>query len=197
MTSRAVTVRREPEDPRQVTFLDLFFDLVFVFALFQLSQRLLKHLGWSGAFQTAVLLLAVWLVWSQTVGISDRYDPRQPTIQLLIIGSMFGAFMLAAAAPEAFGTRGPVFGSAYVAVQVGRSLFIMAVTRGGERQPEARLLFWFGVSALPWLAGTAAQGWARAVLWALAVAVDYTSFGLGWPRSGAGPGARGGVCDLR
>jgi low temperature requirement protein LtrA len=106
MTKRTATLRRGPEEPRPVTFLELFFDLVFVFALFQLSQGLLKHLRWSGAFQTAVLLLAAWSVWEYTAGVSDRYDPRRPAIQLLVIGSMFGASVLAAVVPEGRG-HGP------------------------------------------------------------------------------------------
>ncbi|SCL15998.1 Low temperature requirement protein LtrA [Micromonospora rhizosphaerae] len=172
---------------RRATFLDLFLDLVFVLALFRLSQGLLEHLDWSGAFQTLVLLLAVWWVWSQTAGTSDRFDPRRPAIQALVIGCMFGSFVLAAAAPEAFGVHGLLFAGAYVAVQVGRSLFLVIVTRGGERQrPELRVLFWYGVSAVPWLAGAVVQGWARGVLWALAVAVDYAAPRLGWPTPGLG-----------
>jgi low temperature requirement protein LtrA len=102
---------------------------------------------------------------------------------------MFGAAVLAAVVPEAFSTRGLVFAGAYVAVQVGRSPFLMVITRGERRPewlPELRLLFWFGVSALPWLAGAFVQGWARGVLWALAVAVDYTALGLGLPTPGLG-----------
>jgi low temperature requirement protein LtrA len=185
MTNRAVALQREPGEPRQATFLDLFFDLVFVFALFQLSRGLLAHLGWSSALQTAVLLFAVWSVWNYTTEVSNRYDPARPAMQLLVIGSMFGVFVLAAAVPEAFGTRGLVFAGAYVAVQVGRSLFLVAV-RGAGQRPEVRELFWFGVSALPWLAGAVAHGWARAALWALAVAVDYASLGLGLPTPGLG-----------
>ena len=77
---------------------------------------------------------------------------------------------------------------AYVAVQVGRSLFLVAATRGDKRQrPEVQVLFCFGVSALPWLAGGLAHGWARGVLWTLAVAVDYTMPRLGWPTPKLGP----------
>jgi low temperature requirement protein LtrA len=99
---------------------------------------------------------------------------------------MFGSFVLAAAVTEAFGTRGLLFAGAYVAVQVGRGLVLVVVTRGDQRRPEVRLLFWFGVSAMPWLAGTLVQGWARGVLWALALAVDYVAGGLSWltPRLG-------------
>jgi low temperature requirement protein LtrA len=130
MTNRAATLRRGPEDPRRATFLDLFYDLAFVFALFQLSHGLLAHLRWSGAFQTAVLLLAVWLVWINTATIGDRYDPARPTIQLVTIGAMFGALVLAIAVPEAFGTRGLVFAGVYTALQVGRNLFLVVITRG-------------------------------------------------------------------
>jgi low temperature requirement protein LtrA len=186
MTNRTAALLLGPEDPRQATFLDLFFDLVFVFALFQLSHRLLAHLGWNGAFQTAVLLLAVWLVWNHTAGIGDRYDTRQPAIELMVIGSMLGVFVLAATVPGAFGRLGLVFAGAYTTVQVGRCLFFVLVTRGDKRRPEVRRLFWFGVSALPWLAGAASQGWTREVLWTLAVGVDYVVPRLGWPAPGIG-----------
>jgi low temperature requirement protein LtrA len=187
MRSRAATLLRGTEDPGRATFLELFFDLVFVFAVFRLSQGLLDRLSWSGALQTVVLLLAVWWVWSQTAGTADRFDPRRPAIQLLIIGSMFGSFVLAIAAPEAFGTGGLIFAGVYVAVQVGRSFFLVVATWGHERQrPELRLLFWFAVSTPLWIAGALAHGWARGVLWALAVAVDYAAFVLGVPTPGLG-----------
>jgi low temperature requirement protein LtrA len=76
MTNRVATLRRGPEDPQRATFLEPLLDLAFVFALSQLSDGLLGHLSWNGAFQTAVLLLAVWSVWSYTAGMSGRYDPR-------------------------------------------------------------------------------------------------------------------------
>jgi low temperature requirement protein LtrA len=186
MTSRAATLRRKPEHPDRATFLDLFFDLAFVLALSQLSLGLLEHLRWSGAFQTAVLLLAAWSVWGSTAGISHRYDPGRPAIQLLIIGSTFGAAVLAAAVPEAFGARGLLFAGAYLAVQAGRNLFLVLATRSDEHQPEARQLFWSGVSALPWLAGAFAQGWVRTVLWALAIVADYTAPRLGMRVPGLG-----------
>jgi low temperature requirement protein LtrA len=181
MTGGATRLLREREE-HGATFLDLFLDLVFVFALFRLSQGLLEHLNWSGAFQTLLLLLAVWRVWSGTSEVSDRFDPRRPAIQLLIIGCMFGSMVLAAAVPEAFGAHGLLFAGAYVAVQIGRSLVLVIITRGDERQPtEMRLVFWYGVSAVPWLASAVVQGWPRGVLWSLALAVDWTVPRLGWP----------------
>ncbi|WP_244298406.1 low temperature requirement protein A [Micromonospora cremea] len=182
MTGGAAGLRRRPEDPQRATFLELFFDLVFVLALFRVSQGLLEHLTWSGAFQTLVLLLALWWVWVHTAGAADILDPRRAPIQLLVIATMFGTLLLAAAAPEAFHERGLFFAGAYVAIQVGRSVFIVAVVRDDEVRPfYLRLLFWFGVSAVPWIAGAAAHGTARAVLWTLALAVEYTAIALRYP----------------
>ncbi|RZU75098.1 low temperature requirement protein LtrA [Micromonospora kangleipakensis] len=181
MTSGAARLVRGPGGHR-ATFLDLFLDLVFVFALFRLSQGLLEHLNWSGAFQTLLLLLAMWRVWTATAVISDRFDSRRPAIPVLVIGCMFGSMVLAAATPKAFGEHGLLFAGAYVAVQIGRSLFLVIVTRGDKRQRlEIRELFWYGVSAVPWLAGGVVQGWPRGVLWALAVAVDYAAIRFRWP----------------
>jgi low temperature requirement protein LtrA len=185
MSSRAATLLRGPEDADRATFLDLFFDLVFVFTLFRLSQGLLNHLTWSHAFQTLVLLLALTWVWGNTAGVGDRFDPAQPAIQVLVIATMFGAFVMAVVAPEAFGPRGLVFAGTLVAVQVGRGLFLVVVRRGDDRQRiEVRTLFWAGVSAPPWLAGALAHGWARGVLWTVALAVDYAAFRLGAPTPG-------------
>jgi low temperature requirement protein LtrA len=187
MRRTAASLLRGPEDPGRPTFLELFFDLAFVFALFRLSQGLLDRLNWSGAFQMVVLLLALWWVWGQTAGVADRFDVAQPAIQALVLGCMLGAFVLAVLVPEAFGPRGLAFAGAYLAIQIGRSLFLVVAARGDERQrPELRWLFWYGVSALPWLAGALTQGWTRGLLWLLAVAVDYAPLRFGLPTPGLG-----------
>ena len=186
-TSRAAELIRDPEDPQRATFLELFFDLVFVLALTQLSHALIQHLTWTGAFQTLVLSLALWSVWSQTAGTTDRLDPQRSPVQLIVVATMLGSLVLAAATPEAFGTQGPLFAGAYVAINVGRSAFLMLVLRGHEvRRIWARQLVWFGVSAGPWIAGALVHDSARAALWTLAVAVDYAAAALLWPTPGLG-----------
>jgi low temperature requirement protein LtrA len=172
----------------------LFFDLVFVLALTQLSRGLIQHLTWNGAFQTLVLLLALWWVWGFTAGVTDRFDPQRPPIQLLVVASMLGSLLLAATVPEAFGQQGALFAGADVAINVGRSVFLVLLLRGHEAQRLwARHLAWFGVSAVPWIAGAVTHHSARTALWAAAVAVDYTAAGLRWPTPGLG---RGTVSDL-
>ncbi|MER6590867.1 low temperature requirement protein A [Micromonospora purpureochromogenes] len=95
-TGRAEQLLRKPEQGRSA-FLELFFDLVFVLAFFRLSQELLEQLSWTGAFQTLVLLLPVLHVWAYTARFTDLFDPRNPLIQLLVMSTMFGVLVMAAA----------------------------------------------------------------------------------------------------
>ncbi|MEH0981814.1 low temperature requirement protein A [Micromonospora sp. CPCC 205556] len=181
MRSGAAGLLRRPEEPR-ATYLELFFDLVFVFGLARLSQQLLEQLNWSGAFQLLVLLLALWAVWANTARLTDRLSPRRTPIQLLVIATMFATLLMAAAVPEAFGEQGLIFAGIYVTTQIGRNAGAALLLRGHEGQRAfLRQLFWFGVSAVPWIAGAVTHDTARAVLWALAVTVEYVSVSLGLP----------------
>ncbi|MEU5942769.1 low temperature requirement protein A [Micromonospora sp. NPDC047548] len=186
-TTRGAKLLRRPGDPRPGNFLDLFFDLVFVVALAQLSHGLTEDLRWSGAFRTLVLLVAMWWVWAVTAWITDLYDPRRPAIQLLVTATMLGTLVMVVALPDAFGERGLAFAGAYVTIHIGRQLFLALALRGHELQRRSmRLLFWFSVSAVPWIAGALVPGTARGALWTLAVAVDYTSGMLRYPTPGLG-----------
>ncbi|WBC14896.1 low temperature requirement protein A [Micromonospora sp. WMMA1998] len=186
-TGRAAELLRRPGGPQRATFLELFFDLVFVLALALLSRSLAEDLGWSGAFRALVLLGAMWWVWSSTAWLTDRTDPQRPVIQALVITTMVGSLVMAAAVPEAFGDTGLIFAGAYVAVQLSRGIVLTAVLRGHELQRNAmRGLFWYGLSALPWIAGALVHGTARGALWALAVVLDHTAGRIGFPTPGAG-----------
>jgi low temperature requirement protein LtrA len=75
-----------------------------------------------------------------------------------------------------------IFAGAYVAIQIGRGLFLVLAMRARELQRRsARALFWAGLSAVPWIAGALTHGTARGALWTLAVALDYAAFALGFP----------------
>jgi low temperature requirement protein LtrA len=186
MTSGTAAVRlRRPEAPQRATFLELFFDLAFVFALFQLSHELLQHLDWSGALQVLIVFLAVWRVWGITTWITDRLDPQQQRLQLLVIVSLLGIVVLAAALPQAFGKYGLIFAGVYVALHLGRYLALVLALRGHELQRvTVRAVFWAGVSAVPWIAGALVHPAAREGLWGLAVVVDYAVFALNFPIPG-------------
>lgn len=109
----------------RVTFEELLFDLVYVFAVTQLSHGLLHHLSLSGVIETLILWFAVWLGWQYTCWVTNWFDPETPRVRGLIFSLMLPALLMAASIPAAFGERGLIFASAYVLIQVGRTAFIV------------------------------------------------------------------------
>ncbi|AXO34839.1 low temperature requirement protein A [Micromonospora chalcea] len=175
---------RDPEAPRRVTLLELFFDLVYVVALALISRNLVAGVSWQRAAESLIMLMAIWWTWAITTLVTDIYDPQRTEIKLLIVAVMFGALLMTTAIPEAFASRGLVFGGTYVAIHLGRGLFLMPAVR---RHPQSsrraiRIFVWFAVSAVPWLIGAlAAHGTARLWFWAGALAIDYLGFRLAYP----------------
>ncbi|MEH0843983.1 low temperature requirement protein A [Micromonospora sp. CPCC 205711] len=179
---------REPDSPRRVTLLELFFDLVYVVALALISRGLVTDLTWQHAGQSLIMLMAIWWTWAITTLVTDMYDPERPEIKLLITAVMFGALLMTTAIPHAFDTRGLVFAGTYVAIHLGRGLFLIPTVRAHPetQRRAARIFIWFGVSAIPWIVGAFVGGHAREALWALALAIDYGGFRLAYPVPGLG-----------
>jgi low temperature requirement protein LtrA len=109
--------RNEGEQP--VTPLELFFDLAFVFAVTQLSHRLLGHLTIGGTLGTLLLLVAVWRAWVDTTWVTNWFNPDRAPVGLLLVALMLLSLLMSVAIPEAFGERGLMFALAYVGIQVG------------------------------------------------------------------------------
>jgi low temperature requirement protein LtrA len=186
--SRPPRILRKDGQPEYPTFLELFFDLVYIFMLSRLSAGLAADLNPRNAVQTAVLLLAAWWVWVLTAWLTDIFDPQLSLIQALVLVTMFGTLVMAIAAPRAFGEHGVVFVAAYYGIQFARASILVPGTRT-DRYVQARsvrVFFWFLVSAGPWVAGAFTEGVSRLVLWAVAVAVDLGSARIGWPTPGLG-----------
>jgi low temperature requirement protein LtrA len=176
-----------------VTNVELFFDLVYVFAITQLSHVLVHQPSVDGAIQAAVLLGLVWQVWVYTTWMTNYLDPRRGSVRLLLLGLMLGSLVLAAALPEAFGERGLLVAAMYVAMQVGRCLFTIWALRGEVLQPVFwRVLPWSAVTGVVVLLGaTLAHGHARELLWALAIAMDLIGAAIGFYLPGYGRSATG------
>ncbi|MBQ0901150.1 low temperature requirement protein A [Micromonospora sp. U21] len=179
---------RDPESPRRVTLLELFFDLVYVVALALISRNMVDGLDWHRAAEALILLSAVWWTWAITTLVTDMYDPERNEIKLLVAAVMFGVLLMTTAIPEAFGARGLVFAVTYVAIHLGRGLFLMPTVR---REPQtqrraARIFVWFAVSAIPWIIGGFVSDDARMACWAIALAIDYGGFRLAYPVPGLG-----------
>jgi len=149
---------------------------VFVFAITQVSHLLLAHLTWEGAGQSLLVLLVVWWSWNYTTWVTNELDPESTSVRLLMIALMLASLTMAVAIPEAFGDRALLFAVSYVAIQVGRHLFLtFAAAEGGtnERERAGRILAWFVAAGILWIAGALVDGPVRVVLWLLALALDY------------------------
>src|SRR5215208_4049614 len=110
---------RTERQHHRVTFVELFFDLVFVFAVTQLSHKLVEDFSPLGVLETALLLLAVWWVWVYTSWITNWLDPDRTPVRLMLFVLMLAGLGLTTSIPKAFETRGLVFAAAYAAMQVG------------------------------------------------------------------------------
>ena len=190
MIPATVLRRRIEGEAPAVTNMELFFDLVYVFAFTQLSHTLLHHLTARGAVETLVLFLAVWWAWNYTAWATNWIDPEQPPVRVLMVGLMLISLIMSAAIPEAFTTRALVFALAYVAIQLARSGFMVVALRGQLMgRNYAQLLAWSGIAGVFWVAGAMVEGEARLALWIVALAIDLSSplHGFWLPRLGSTP----------
>ena len=162
-----------PAQEQEVTKLELFFDLVYVFAISQLSEHLLEHLTWRGALETLVLSMTVFVVWSFTTYESTMVLARRYAARRVILAVMVAGLVMNASITHAFEDSPWTFVVPMLAIQVGRS----AMTRRYDVYPQLRahrvsMIIWQGGSAVPWLLGALASPEHRLWWWAAALAVD-------------------------
>src|SRR6201987_5687938 len=167
-----------PDRPSRVTNAELFFDLVFVYAVTQLSHMLLGRFNALGAVEVTLLFLAVWWVWVYTTWVTNWLDPEETPVRRLLFLLMLGGLVLSTSLPTAFEGRGLWFAGAYAAMQVGRTLFWLLATpphRVLVRHNAIRILAWLSVSAVLWILGGLAEGQVRLWLWIAALAIEYVA----------------------
>ena len=167
-----------PDRHARVTNAELFFDLVFVFAVTQLSHTLLHHFTPLGAVQVTLLFLAVWWVWVYTTWVTNWLDPEQTPVRILLFLLMLGGLVLSTSIPRAFEERGLWFAGAYATMQIGRTVFWLLATpkhRTLVRHNAIRILAWLCFSAVFWILGGLAEGEMRLYFWIVALAIEYVS----------------------
>jgi low temperature requirement protein LtrA len=170
------------------TTVELFFDLVYVFAVTQLSHQILGDLSVAGVARAAFLLLVVWWAWIYTTWMANWFDPASPVVRVVLTAVMLGSLLMAAALPEAFGKSGLLFAASYVALQVGRNVAAAWLLNRRHRLQDIfeRLVVWSAAAGVLWLAGAALDGDQRLVLWVPALALELAAPAAGYwlPRRG-------------
>lgn len=175
-TNETLLRTRAPHQHHRVTYVELFFDLVFVFAITQISHTLLAHFTPLGVLQTTILFLAVWWVWIFTSWITNWLDPERTPVRVMLFVLMIAGLLLSTSIPKAFEGRGLAFALAFTTMQVGRSIFTylsIPKSESGWRRNLLRITCWLTCSGVFWIAGAFAEGQMRLVLWIVAVAIEY------------------------
>ncbi|MGW5877429.1 low temperature requirement protein A [Nocardiopsis terrae] len=164
-----------PEGARrsEVAPIELFFDLVYVFAIIQVSHTLLANLTWLGVLQVAVLFGAVWWAWNYSAWAMNWLDPHSGLVRVLNALLMLAALGMSLGLPHAFAEDGLLFASCYVAAQVGRPAFTALALRGHVLAKNyTNLLAWSATAGVLFIVGAFLDPGPRLAVWLVALLVD-------------------------
>ena len=179
----AGVLRPAARESTNVLPVELFFDLVYVLAITQLTRHLLDHLTLRGAGETLVLFLAVWLGWIQVTWITNYFDLHARAVRLVLIGLALASLIMSASLLESFNGRGVAFGCGFAAVLTGGAVFGLAAVGRRHHVGMAleRVLIWTSATGLLFVAGGFAGGDARISIWLGTIVGTYFVIWLGFP----------------
>jgi low temperature requirement protein LtrA len=168
----------DAEKGDRVGFIELFFDLVFVFAVTQLAHRLVEHSSAAGVAQSLVLFLAIWSVWTGTTWVTNRLDVERNSVRLLLLAMMVGGLFQALAIPDAFKypSDARAFAIVHIALQLGRTLFIVAAFFRHNTlhlRHSIRTVVWVAAASPLWIAGALQSSEERLLWWSAALIIEY------------------------
>ena len=173
----------------KVSFVELFFDLVFVFSISQLAHSLAEHFTPLGALEAVMLIFAIWWVWVFTAWVTNWLDPDRMPVRIMLFVLMFAGLILSSAIPDAFGEKAIFFAGAYVFMQVGRSLFTVYALKNvspANHRNFLRITSWLVLSGVFWIIGALMEGEMRVGLWLAALVIEYSAPALGFRVPGLG-----------
>jgi low temperature requirement protein LtrA len=166
-------VAAQPSEPTRVTTLELFFDLVFVFTITQLTTVLYRSPSARSLLEVVLMLGVIWWMYGGYAWMTNTVSAHTPSRRLLLLLGMASYFVLALSIPHAFSSSGLAFGLAYlVIVGVHATLFTRASSASAARAILTLAPFNLASAAVI-LAGGALGGRAQYVLWAVAVAFEW------------------------
>jgi len=170
-------LREGSADPERVTYVELFFDLVFAFAIAQMAGVLTDEPTFLTIAEATVITLAVWWVWVYTTWATNWLNPESRPVLWLLLALSATGLVISESIPEAFDDRRFVFVGAYLIYALIRTVgVIVAVRRASPAIAggQYRILVWTAVSGVFWVAGCfAPEIWMRLALWVIAIVIDY------------------------
>ncbi|MBV9334642.1 MAG: low temperature requirement protein A [Solirubrobacterales bacterium] len=165
----------ESPDERRTAPVELLWDLVFVFAITQVTTLLWRDLTWGGFGRAMLVLALVWWAWSAYVWAVNAQDPGSPTLRACLLLSMVSIFISGLSVPHAFGSEATLFAVSYAFVRFLHLALYADASRQGNAAWSAiagfALTVTLGMALL--IGGSFADGALRIVLWVLAAAIDY------------------------
>lgn len=187
----ARNVLRPTDSPRadRVTYVELFFDLVFVLALTQLSAYLYDNQTILGALEGTIMVCALWWAWVSTTWVTNWLNPVKLPVRGAVIALAFIALVMSVSIAEAFGDRAWAFAIAYVVLQIGRTGFIVWATARHDRAVSrdfALVLGWTVAGGVVWIVGALLPITWQLPFWAAALALELLGTVLGFPIPGRG-----------
>ncbi|WP_425839895.1 low temperature requirement protein A [Streptomyces fractus] len=181
---------------RAVSPLELFFDLVFVLAVSQLSHHLLEHTSWRGAAETAVLLIAVFGAWAYTSLEATLLDIQRSTTRWMVVIVMGLGLFMNSSIPHAFDNRAWAFVVPQLIILYFTGLLTALTASTGQlREHFRRTLVWTTLSAPLWIVGAAVGSGPRLWWWSAAALIDVTGTWLAHPLPGRALSSRSLVFD--
>ena len=163
----------EREHP--VTPLELYFDLVFVFAFTQVTTVLSNNPTWSGLGHGLLILTALWWAWAAYAWLTNTVDPGVGAVWGALLVAMAAMFVAALAVPDAFGRHGVAFGVAFLIV-TAMHLTLYALAARGDRDlltAILRIAPWPLTGAALILAAGFVDGETKALLWLAAIVIGF------------------------
>jgi low temperature requirement protein LtrA len=162
-------------EEHQVTPLELFFDLVFVFAITQVTSLLADDPTWTGVLRGVLVLAALWWAWSTYAWLTSTIDVDEGGVRLVMLGAMAVMFGVALAVPGSFGNDAVLFGVAYFLVRVLHLVLsaIPAWEDPGRRGALVRFAPTAILGASLLIVAGFLEGNVRIAVWVVALAVDY------------------------
>ena len=173
------------EAEQRVTPLELFFDLVFVFGLTQVTSLMSDDPTWHGVARGMLVLAALWWAWAAYAWLTNTIDPEEGAARLAVFAAMAAMLVVGLATPGAFGDDALLFGGAYLAVRVLHILLYALAADDEDIRGAVMRLAPTSIIAPGLILGAATlDGAAQGALWLVALAVDYSGplfgGGRGW-----------------